>query len=244
MELALDKVPLRIELLFLAAVLGVLALLVLAVHAAAQRTKQHEVGLWTVRVAAGAAIWLASTGLLANEGVLLDFSFPPKMFFLLLVSVTLACSVAFSRVGSVLVAGIGPVGLVAFQFFRLPVEIFLHGMYEAGQVPVQMSYAGLNFDIFTGLTAPAMAWLLWRGKLGRVGLWGWNLFGLLLLVNIVTVAIFSMPTEFRVFMNEPANLFVAYVPYVWLPAVLIPAALLGHLLVFRWLWADRRGEQV
>ena len=97
MELALDKVPLRIELLFLAAVLGVLALFVLAVHAAAQRTKQHEVGLWTVRVASGAAIWLASTGLLANTGVLLDFSFPPKMFFLLLVSVTLACSVAFSQ---------------------------------------------------------------------------------------------------------------------------------------------------
>ena len=67
---------------------------------------------------------------------------------------------------------------------------------------------------------------------------------MLLLANIVTVAIFSMPTEFRVFMNEPANLFVAHVPYVWLPAVLVPAALLGHLLVFRWLWADRGGEQV
>ena len=58
-------------------------------------------------------------------------------------------------------------------------------------------------------------------------------------MNIVTIGIFSLPTEFRIFMNEPANTFVAYVPYVWLPAVLVQAALLGHLLIFRWLWAQR-----
>ena len=243
MELALDKVPLRIEILFLATVLGTLALLVLAMQAAAQRTGRDDVGLWTVRAVAGAAIWLAATGLVANTGALLDFSLPPKIFFLLLVSVALTCSVAFSRVGSVLIAGIGPVGLVAFQFFRLPVEIFLHGMYEAGQVPVQMTYAGLNFDIFSGLTAPAMAWLIWRGKMRRIGLWGWNIFGLVLLANIVTIAILSMPTEFRIFMNEPTNTFVAHIPYVWLPTVLVQTALLGHLLLFRWLWAHRGGEQ-
>jgi len=112
-------------------------------------------------------------------------------------------------------------------------------MYQAGQTPVQMTYAGLNFDIFSGLTAPAMAWLVWRGKAGRAMIWGWNIFALLLLVNIVTIGIFSLPTEFRIFMNEPANTFVAYVPYVWLPAVLVQAALLGHLLIFRWLWAQR-----
>ena len=244
MELALDKVPLRIEILFLATVLGILILFVLAVHAAAQRTGRDDVGLWTVRAAAGSAIWLALTGLLADTGILLDFSLPPKILGLVLVSATWTVTLSFSRVGSVLIAGIGPVGLVAFQFFRLPVEIFLHGMYEAGQTPVQMSYAGLNFDIFSGLTAPAMAWLIWRGKIGRWGIWAWNIFGLALLANIVTIAILSMPTEFRVFMNEPANIFVAHVPYIWLPTVLVQAALLGHLLVFRWLWAQRGEEQV
>ena len=78
----------------------------------------------------------------------------------------------------------------------------------------------------------------------RIGLWGWNIFGLVLLANIVTIAILSMPTEFRIFMNEPANIFVAHIPYVWLPTVLVQTALLGHLLLFRWLWAHRGGEQV
>ncbi|MBN64633.1 MAG: hypothetical protein CME20_25000 [Gemmatimonadetes bacterium] len=239
MELALDQVPLRVEVLFLSTVLGVLALFAIAVRAAAERTEGVAVGLWTVRAVAGAAIWLAATGLVALTGVLRDFSLPPRIFFLLAVSLALTFSIAYSRVGTALVAGIGPVGLIGFQLFRLPVEIFLHGMYQAGQTPVQMTYAGLNFDIFSGLTAPAMAWLVWRGKAGRAMIWGWNIFALLLLVNIVTIGIFSLPTEFRIFMNEPANTFVAYVPYVWLPAVLVQAALLGHLLIFRWLWVQR-----
>ena len=239
MEVALERVPLQIETLFLCTVLVVLGLFVLAVRFAAQSTGRKDVGLWTVRAAAGAAIWLAATGLLTLTGVLRDFSLPPNILGLFLVSLALTTCVAFSRVGTALVIGIGPVGLLGFQLFRVPVEVFLHGMYQVGQTPVQMTYAGLNFDIFSGLTAPAMAWLVWRGKAGRAMIWGWIMFALLLLVNIVSFGIFSLPTEFRIFMNEPANTFVAYVPYVWLPAVLVQAALLGHLLIFRWLWAQR-----
>jgi hypothetical protein len=34
-------------------------------------------------------------------------------------------------------------------------------------------------------------------------------------------------------MNEPANVWVTRPPFVWLPAVLVLAALLGHLVLFR-----------
>ncbi len=37
----------------------------------------------------------------------------------------------------------------------------------------------------------------------------------------------------RKFFNEPANTFVTYFPFVWLPAFLVQAAWFGHLLVFR-----------
>jgi hypothetical protein len=36
-------------------------------------------------------------------------------------------------------------------------------------------------------------------------------------------------------MNEPANTFITHVPWVWLPAVMVLAAVMGHALVFRWL---------
>ena len=237
MELALDKVPLRVDALFFATVLGVLALAVLAGRVATQRVGQAA-DLWTMRAAMGAVLWLVATGLAALSGALHGFSLP--LFTALMI---LTGGAAFSRVGAVLVAAVGPVGLIGFQFFRVPVAVFLRGMYQVGQVPVQMTYEGLNLDIFAGLTAPAMAWLVWRGKVGSYAIWAWNALGLLLLAEAIVIAVLSMPTEFRVFTNEPASTFATHAPYVWLPTVLAPAALFGHLLVLRWLSSSCSGSR-
>jgi hypothetical protein len=32
--------------------------------------------------------------------------------------------------------------------------------------------------------------------------------------------------------------FVTYPPYIWLPTVLVLAALMTHVLVFRWTWTS------
>lgn len=237
MELALDKVPFRVDALFFATVLGVLALSVLAMRVAVQRAGQVA-DLWTRRAAMGAMLWLVATGLVALSDALRGFSL--SLFTALMI---LTGGVAFSRVGTVLVAAIGPVGLIGFQFFRVPVAVFLRGMYQAGQAPVQITYVGLNFDIFVGLTAPAMAWLVWRGKVGFYAIWAWNAIGLMLLAEAIVLAILSMPTEFRVFTNEPASTFATYAPYIWLPTVLAPAALFGHLLVLRWLSSSCSGSR-
>ena len=237
MELALDKVPLRIDALFFATVLGVLALAVLAVRVAVQRAGQAA-DLWTMRAAMGAMLWLVATGLAALAGALHGFSL--SLFTALMI---LTGGAAFSRVGTVLMVAVGPVGLIGFQFFRVPVAVFLRGMYQAGQAPVQITYEGLNFDIFAGLTAPAMAWLVWRGKVGFYAIWTWNALGLMLLVEAMVIAALSMPTEFRVFTNEPPSTFATYAPYVWLPTVLAPAALFGHLLVLRWLSSSCSGSR-
>ncbi len=229
MELALDRVPLRVDALFLATVLGVLALAVLAMRAAVQRAGLAA-DLWTMRAAMGAMLWLVATGLAALSGLLRDFWLP--LFTALMM---LTGGAAFSRVGAALLAAVGPVGLIGCQFFRVPTAVFLRGMYQAGQAPVQVTYEGLNFDVFVGLTAPAMAWLVWRGKVGSYAIWAWNGLGLLLLVEAIAIAVLSMPTEFRVFTNEPPSTFAMYAPYVWLPTVLAPVALFGHLLVLRWL---------
>ncbi|MXX37882.1 MAG: hypothetical protein F4Z85_07365 [Gemmatimonadetes bacterium] len=237
MELALDKVPFRVDALFFATVLGVLALSVLAMRVAVQRAGQVA-DLWTRRAAMGAMLWLVATGLVALSDALRGLSL--SLFTALMI---LTGGVAFSRVGTVLVAAIGPVGLIGFQFFRVPVAVFLRGMYQAGQAPVQITYVGLNFDIFVGLTAPAMAWLVWRGKVGFYAIWAWNAIGLMLLAEAIVIAILSMPTEFRVFTNEPTSTFATYAPYIWLPTVLAPAALFGHLLVLRWLSSSCSGSR-
>jgi hypothetical protein len=60
----------------------------------------------------------------------------------------------------------------------------------------------------------------------------WNILGLALLVNIVGVAILSTP-RIQLFGPDRLNVWVMYPPFVWLPAVMVLAALAGHLLIFR-----------
>jgi len=43
---------------------------------------------------------------------------------------------------------------------------------------------------------------------------------------------------------EPSNTWVAFFPYVWLPSILVTAALLGHIVVFRKLRKPGLGSQV
>jgi hypothetical protein len=188
-------IPESIEYFFLTIVLAVVAFFVLGIRAGVPG--DAKLNLWTVRAGLGALAWLALTGQIAHEGWLRNFDvLPPNIMILFFVSMILTCALAFSRLGLRLIDGAGPVWLVAFQVFRVPVEIFLYDLYEGGFAPVQMTYAGLNFDVFSGLTAPAMAWLVWRGKAGQPLLLIWNVFCFFLLVNIVSIAVLSFPTPF------------------------------------------------
>jgi len=104
--------------------------------------------------------------------------------------------------------------------------------YVEGVMPVQMSYSGQNYDIVTGITAGALAAWLIRRQAPRWMVAAWNALGFILLVNIVTIAIVSTPV-FGWFGNQRLNIFVTYPPFVWLPSVLVTAALTGHVLVWR-----------
>jgi len=105
-------------------------------------------------------------------------------------------------------------------------------MYERGIMPQQMTYSGRNFDIVSGATAAIVAVLVANGYAGRRLVAIWNLLGLALLLNIIVVAVLSVPV-FAYFGPDRLNTFVTYTPFVWLPAVMVSAALAGHLIVAR-----------
>jgi hypothetical protein len=108
----------------------------------------------------------------------------------------------------------------------------MHEMYERGIMPVQMSYSGFNFDVVTGVTALLVAPLVATRMAGRPLVLAWNVLGLALLLNVVTIAILSTP-RLRYFGGEQLNTWVTSVPFVWLPSVMVVAALVGHLVIFR-----------
>lgn len=182
--------------------------------------------------------WLVITGGLAASGVLLSFdSFPPPVLRLVMPTLLITAVACLSSLGRCWVERWSLAGLVAFQAFRLPLELIMHEAAREGVMPPQMTFTGRNWDILTGLLAVPLAYLLARGKVSPGLVWLWNALGLGLLVNVVTVAILSVPGPFRHFMDEPANVWIAHAPFIWLPTVLVPFALAGHLLVARKLLA-------
>jgi hypothetical protein len=179
-------------------------------------------------------VWLAIPGVLASRGLLDRYSPLPAPALVLIVVIAVGTVVlAFSPFGARLAASIPLAAIVGYQVFRVPVEWVLHRLYTEGVVPVQMTYAGRNFDIVTGILAAALALWLRTGRRSPRLAAAWNILGLALLTNIVTIAVLSTPVPFRHFMNEPANLLPSTFPYIWLPTFLVQAALFGHLLVFR-----------
>ena len=192
-----------------------------------------------MRVGAAVLAWLAITALVASTGVLRRFDLtPPPFLAIVLAIVIIGVAVPFSRLGTLLSSGLPIWFLVGSQVFRLPLELLMHRAYIEGIMPVQMSYSGRNYDIVSGITAGVLGLWLIRWPLPRWVVASWNVLGFVLLVNIVTVAIVSTPM-FGWFGADRLNTFVTYFPFVWLPAVLVTAALMGHVLVWRWLSSGR-----
>ncbi len=181
----------------------------------------------------GVALWVALTLLAASSGLLARADVrPPPFLVLLLLTLVLGVLLGRSRLGEHLALGLPLWALVGFQGFRLPLELVLHRAALEGALPIEMSYAGYNFDIVSGASALLVALLLLTGKASTRLVFAWNVLGLLLLANIVSIAVAATPM-IHAFGPEHLNTFVQRPPFVLLPTILVLAALLGHVLVFR-----------
>jgi hypothetical protein len=223
------------EFQFVALVLGVSAMFLYAVSKTRGLSNRSRFGVLTIVL----VFWLVVPAVLASRGVLDRYSPLPAPALVLVGLITIGTVVlAFSRIGSHM-AAIPLAGLVGYQVFRVAVEWILHELYTEGVVPVQMTYAGRNFDVVSGVLAAGLGLWLWTGRRSTWLVAAWNIMGLALLANIVTIAILSTPVPFRSFLNDPPNLLPSTFPYVWLPSFLVQAALFGHLLVFRAIRSSR-----
>lgn len=93
---------------------------------------------------------------------------------------------------------------------------------------VQMTYAGDNPDILTGVLAIGAGLSLWRRRAGRRTVLAFSIVGLVLLVNVMSVALRSVPGPMRTYMNEPPLLLPVAAPYTWIVSVCVAGALFGR----------------
>lgn len=178
-------------------------------------------------------LWMAITAALASSGTLGDFQArPPPLVVLMAFVVVASLAIAFSPFGTRLARDVPLAWLIGYQGFRFPLELVMHWAADEGVMPVQMSYDGRNLDIITGVTAIVVAWMVARGWGTRRTPWLWNILGTGLLINILVVAVLSLPIFAR-WGPDQLNLWITHAPFIWLPTVLVPFALIGHLLLWR-----------
>jgi hypothetical protein len=233
-----QHVPLLIDLGMFILAVAVGAAFVAAAWASAPPGKAAR---QATRAAVGVfAVSLVSAGL-ALSGVLSETtSRPPAFPVLMVLAVAATILTARSSFGAC-IARLPLWALVGAQAFRLPLELVMHRAAGAGVMPPEMTFGGLNYDIVTGASALFLGIALYRRRLPLSLVVTWNVMGSLLLAIVVGVALAGTPF-IQAFGPDHVNTWVFYFPYVWLPTILVQAALFGHIVIFRRILAERTGD--
>jgi hypothetical protein len=178
------------------------------------------------------AFWLLITGLLADGGYYNNYKyfFPRLLVFGLLPPIIIIVLLLFSKPFTRILQVIPPSWLVKGQSFRIILEGILWLSFIGDFMPFQMTFLGFNMDIIAGITALLAGAVFFRkGRFMRRETLIWNVFGILLLINLLFILTVSMPSVLRKFMNEPSSEIISLFPFIWIPTFIVPFALAMHL---------------
>jgi hypothetical protein len=190
------------------------------------------------RVLAGLAVWFLYAGLMSYFGVFgsaamrppgTAFLLAPILLFLSFFVVFMVRSAAGSRIALAFPLWI----ILGAECFRVGVELFLHQLWIEGIVPKVLTFEGANVDIYIGASAPVIAWLSTRGRMGLKLALVWNVLGLLALANVVTRAVLTAPGPLNLIHAEVPNRMFGTFPFLFIPGFFVPLAVTLHVLAIR-----------
>jgi hypothetical protein len=107
-------------------------------------------------------------------------------------------------------------------------------LYAENRLPAPFAPVAGWGDVLIGVTALPVAWLVSRQAPGwRAVALGWNALGLLDLVSAIVLGITSAEgSPVRVFFAEPSTAIMSSLPWVLIPAFLVPLLMAIQLAVF------------
>lgn len=180
-------------------------------------------------------IWMAIQAAVGFSGFYKNTTTIPPRFVLLILPALASIFLLFVLPAGrrfIYAADIGKLTLV--HVIRIPIEGVLYGLFVDGMIPEIMTFEGMNWDILSGISALLVYYFGFvNPKLNNTVLLIWNIVCLGLLMNIVVIAILSVPTSFQQFGFDQPNIAIGQFPYVWLPSVVVPIVLLSHLVSIR-----------
>lgn len=178
-------------------------------------------------------LWQVYVFLIGSSGFLANFSLPPRMPLLLILPLFLFTGIfLYQSRNKKWITSIPPLWLTAYQSFRIIVETLFVLSIPIGVLHKNVTIQGYNYDMIVGLTAPIIAFIVYRSrKTPRKLLIGWNYFGLGVLACTVFVFITTaFVPQFYGFEATPLAPDFGLYPYVLVPALLMPSAVFIHIL--------------
>jgi hypothetical protein len=176
-------------------------------------------------------LWLVLQGWLSMSGFYqITDTLPPRLILFGILPALVAMIGLFVFARDTVIDRLPMRALTWLHLVRIPVEIVLYWLSAAGLVPRMMTFEGANFDIASGVLAVIVSLLAFRrGQVNRLLLTVFNIIGLLLLANIVSIAAMSLPSPMQQLNFDAPNRGVLIFPYIWLPTIVVPIVLFSHL---------------
>jgi hypothetical protein len=187
-------------------------------------------------------LWLLLTGILSLKGIFQNTSaIPPRLAFIMIPALIVIVLLLATKKGRSFTDELDLRKITLVHIVRIPVEITLFLLASRKVVPGLMTFAGRNFDILSGLTAPIIYFICFKNLqvTKRKLLLGWNFICLVLLLNVVINAVLSLPYPFQQFAFDQPNIAVLYFPFTWLPCFVVVIVLYSHLAAIRKLLKPR-----
>ncbi|CAM5776490.1 hypothetical protein LMIY3S_05553 [Labrys miyagiensis] len=104
-------------------------------------------------------------------------------------------------------------------------------LYAAHRLPAPFAPSAGWGDIAIGITALPVAWLAHNSR-GTAIIHGWNLLGGLDLVSAIALGATSSPGPARLFLDPPGSGIMTMVPWILIPAFLVPCLFALHVAIF------------
>jgi hypothetical protein len=153
-------------------------------------------------------------------------------------------SLFFTRKGRAFIDSLDIKTLTILHTIRILVELVLFWLFVHKAIPRAMTFEGRNFDILSGLSAPLVYYFGFvKQKLSNPVMIIWNAACMLLLLNVVSSAVLSLPARFQHFGFEQPNIAIGYFPFLLLPAILVPLVLFANAAAIRQLALNKNSTQ-
>ena len=177
-------------------------------------------------------LWFLYLTLIYGSGIVRDFSLPPRVPLLVILPALglIIWGTGLKRFQG-FISNVPAHVLLYVQSFRILVELLIYGAFLLRVFPERVTFAGLNFDIVVGISALLAGWAAKRGVVGKQGILLWNIIALC----ILSLTGYSFVSSYF-FFDFPADvdkMAFTRLPYLLLPAVLLPFAVFYHVLSIR-----------